>query len=252
MRQLAASSRWERWVLATYRPVGHAQRSGPPLIVWLLFTVAAIPLVTISGRINPSGWTAWLELLSEVLFLPFQFLRLNEGLGAELSKLPAVPVVALRVALTVPFVFTVLAIRHFVRASRSRPSGCRRQDHRPDPLYFPMTTDARDEPVAEPPAKLWSTTATGSRPSLPGTDRRMAPPRSPRTAGLAPLPRDDLPGHLPRWTGGPEPASHQAPQHRPASTQAAPPSQPAHAPLPRARPARPPPGACRRGPGPPG
>ena len=117
MRQLAASSRWERWLLAAYRPFGYAQRPGPPLLMWLLVTAAAVPLVTISGRIAPSGRLEWLELLGEVLFLPFQFLRLNEGVGAELSKLPAVPLVALRVALTVPFIFTVLAVRQFVRGS---------------------------------------------------------------------------------------------------------------------------------------
>lgn len=118
MRQLAASSRWERSLLAAYRPFGYAQRPGPPLILWLLATAVAVPLVTISGSINPSGWTEWAELLLEVLFLPFQFLRLNEVLGAELAKLPPVLVVPLRVGLTLPFVFVVLAMRQFVRLSR--------------------------------------------------------------------------------------------------------------------------------------
>ena len=58
---------------------------------------------------------AWLELLGEVVFLPFALLKLNEGVGAELSKLPAVVLVALRVALTMPLIFAVLAARQFVR-----------------------------------------------------------------------------------------------------------------------------------------
>jgi len=79
----------------------------------------AVPLITISGRIEPSGAIEWLELLGEVVFLPFQFLRLNAGVGAELSKLPAVLLVALWVALTVPFIFTVLAVRQFVRGGNA-------------------------------------------------------------------------------------------------------------------------------------
>jgi hypothetical protein len=115
MRQITASSRRERMLLAAYRLFGYAQRPGPPLLLWLLATVAAIPLVQISGATNPSGVVDWFELAGEVVFLPFQFLRLNEGTSPQLADLYNIALVGLRIVLTVPFIFAVLAIRQFVR-----------------------------------------------------------------------------------------------------------------------------------------
>jgi hypothetical protein len=115
VRQATAASPWERLVLAAYRLFGYAQRPGPPLLLWLLATAAAVPLVQISGTINPSGVVDWFELAAEVVFLPFQFLRLNEGTSPQLADLYNVALVGLRIALTVPFIFAVLAIRQFVR-----------------------------------------------------------------------------------------------------------------------------------------
>jgi IS30 family transposase len=122
----------------------------------------------------------------------------------------------------------------------------------PPALVAEGTRSSRPPPQAHPADPRCAAAGSGAGQARTGveprTDRQPPAHRVPGPAELAFLPRDDLPGHLPRREGRPEPHTHQEAADRPADARTTSSSGRATQPVRHARPADRPPTTDHRPP----
>lgn len=123
MRNASAPGRTERWVLSAYRLIGYGERAIPPLVLYL---GVALLLATLSlhGRdidLSLAGVATYLEAFGSWLMTPLHLLRLTEDPPSAFTLSEPWETFA-RIALAIPFVTAVLALRNYVK-----------EGHRPKP-----------------------------------------------------------------------------------------------------------------------
>ena len=118
MREATASGPTERLTLFAYRCIGYGERPGPPLLLWILLG-AVFTIVTLLARgefHRDWSWDGSWNLLSTYfnwLSSPLHVLRLAERDGIPFGS--SGPAFAARVAIAVPFITGVLALRKYVK-----------------------------------------------------------------------------------------------------------------------------------------
>ena len=115
MREATAKFRTERWTLRAYRLIGYGERVVPPFLLFVGLVVAFTTL-SLLGRPGDLSLSGVADVFFTWFLSPLHLLRLGEPVAVHLG--PGWLEFLMRIAIAIPFITAVFALRKYVKRSR--------------------------------------------------------------------------------------------------------------------------------------